>query len=195
MRQTMLPLLFDRHNLHRNMTQRRVQLELIQHRPAQHVRQEYIQRNCRGMELPRQRKPQRALVRHNTLKAFVATQPQQNPRVVRIVLNNQQHRIALRKGVAVVFDMLIRPLARQHRQRMHGARNLRSPHRQRPGAVRTRIQHRQIQRERTALAMHAGQPDFATQQHRQLAADRQTQTRAAVFARRARIRLLERFED
>src|SRR4029077_12691672 len=48
--------------------------------------------------------------------------------------------------------------------------------------------------EGTAAARHAAQADFAAQQVRQLAADGQSQTGAAVLAGSARIRLLESFE-
>ena len=54
---------------------------------------------------------------------------------------------------------------------------------------------RQIQGERAALPVDAGQPDFAAQQHGQFAADRQAQAGAAVFARRAGVGLLECLED
>src|SRR5690606_26874944 len=54
---------------------------------------------------------------------------------------------------------------------------------------------RQIQCERAAYARRAREPQLAAEQMRELAADRQTQARAAVLARGARIRLLERFED
>ncbi len=43
--------------------------------------------------------------------------------------------------------------------------------------------------------MNAGQPDLATQQHRQLTADGETQAGATVFARCAGISLLEGLED
>ena len=60
---------------------------------------------------------------------------------------------------------------------------------------RAGVVQRQVQRESAALAVDAGELDFAAQQHRQLAADGQAQAGAAVFARRAGIGLLERLED
>ena len=59
-----------------------------------------------------------------------------------------------------------------------------------PGVVQ-----RQVQRERAALAVDAGQPDLAAEQHGQLAADRQAQAGAAVLARGAGVGLLEGLED
>ena len=54
---------------------------------------------------------------------------------------------------------------------------------------------RQEKRERAALAVDAGELDFAAEQHRQLAADGEAQAGAAVFARGAGVGLLEGFED
>ena len=54
---------------------------------------------------------------------------------------------------------------------------------------------RQVEGERAALAVDAGQPDLAAQQRRQLAADGQAQAGAAVLARGAGIGLLEGLED
>ena len=59
---------------------------------------------------------------------------------------------------------------------------------------RARVTERQVQRERAAHAWRAAQLDLAAKQIRQLAADRQPQTRAAVLAARAGIGLLERLE-
>ena len=52
--QAVLALFFERDDLHRNVARRRIELELIQHGPAEHVRQEDVERNRRGAELPRE---------------------------------------------------------------------------------------------------------------------------------------------
>ena len=54
---------------------------------------------------------------------------------------------------------------------------------------------RQVQRERAALARRADQPDLAAEQRRQLAADGEAETGAAVLAAGAGVGLLERLED
>ena len=54
---------------------------------------------------------------------------------------------------------------------------------------------RQVERERAAHARRADQPNFAAEQARHFAADRQAQARAAVLAARAAVGLLERLED
>ena len=44
-RQAMLALFFERDDLHRNMARCWIELELVEHRPSQHVGQENIQRD------------------------------------------------------------------------------------------------------------------------------------------------------
>src|SRR5687767_15768132 len=53
----------------------------------------------------------------------------------------------------------------------------------------------QVERERAAAAERAAQPDLAAEQLGDFAADRQTETGAAVLAAGRAIRLLEGFED
>ena len=54
---------------------------------------------------------------------------------------------------------------------------------------------RQVKREHAAFARRAAQLNFAAEQAGEFAADRKTETRAAVFAARACVGLLERLED
>src|SRR6185436_17503625 len=56
------------------------------------------------------------------------------------------------------------------------------------------VTNRQVQRERAAHTRGAAQLDLTTKQTCQLSTDRQSQTRAAVLAARARVGLLERLE-
>ena len=64
-----------------------------------------------------------------------------------------------------------------------------------PCAVRAGVVQRQVERERAALAVDAGEPDLAAEQHGQFAADGQAQAGAAVLARGAGVGLLEGLED
>ena len=59
-RQAMVPILIERQHLHGNMTRRGILLQMIEHRPAQHVGQEDIQRDRRRMEFAGQRQRFRA---------------------------------------------------------------------------------------------------------------------------------------
>ena len=53
-RQPVLPLLFDREHLHRDVAGRRIELEVVEHRPAEHVGQEDVERD-RGRQVLRAR--------------------------------------------------------------------------------------------------------------------------------------------
>ena len=53
--QSMMAIFVERQHLHRDMPRRRILLQMIQHRPTQHVGQKYIQRNRCGMVLAGQR--------------------------------------------------------------------------------------------------------------------------------------------
>src|SRR5262249_33284566 len=59
---------------------------------------------------------------------------------------------------------------------------------------RTDIRLGQVQGKGTSVPDNAAQLNFSAEKSRQLAADGQTQSGSAIFAARARIRLLERFE-
>ncbi len=63
------------------------------------------------------------------------------------------------------------------------------------GVSGPRVAQRQVERERAALAVDAGEADFAAQEHGQLAADGQAEAGAAVLARGAGVGLLEGLED
>ena len=78
-------------------------LQMIEHRPAQHVGQEYVQRYGRGMEFTSQRKRFRAARRHQNLEPFVVRQIAQDARIVRIVFHDQQN------GVVRLADSRDRP--------------------------------------------------------------------------------------
>ena len=71
-RQPVLPFFLNREHLHRDMTRGRIQLQIVQHGPAQHVGQEHIQRNRRRMELPGQTECGLAAVGDNAFETFVA---------------------------------------------------------------------------------------------------------------------------
>lgn len=88
----MLPVLIKRDHLHRNVPRGRVLLELAQDRPAQHIRQEHVQRYRRRAVFLRQRQGIRTAHRHQPLEALSAGQIDQEARVVRIVLDDEQDR-------------------------------------------------------------------------------------------------------
>ena len=60
-----------------------------------------------GLVLPGQRKRRGALGCDDALEALVARQAEQDARVVRVVLDDQEDRVALLDDVAVVLDVLL----------------------------------------------------------------------------------------
>ena len=126
-----------------------------------------------------------AAVGHDPLEPLVARQSEQYSRVVRIVVDNQQDIVAFIDFLAIVGDQFLGFGHTEHRQLRLVAGSAIDPQvaRSCEDPRRPRVIHRQIERERAALPRRAGQPDFAAQQRRQLTADRQTKTGAAVLAR------------
>ena len=93
-RQAVLAVLVERDDLHRDVPRRRVLLELAQHRPAEHVGQEHVERDGRRPVLARQRQRVGAAHRDEHLEALVVREVDQHARVMRIVLDDQQHGVA-----------------------------------------------------------------------------------------------------
>ena len=109
---------------------------------------------------------------------------------MRVVLDDEQHRVAFRDLLAVVRDLLLG----SSRASSTGI-GLRVLQPLRLLARQLRVRQRQVQRERAARAGLAGEADLAAEQVRELARDCEAEAGAAVLAARACIRLLERLED
>ena len=184
---TVLAFLFHGDDLHRDVACGRVLLEMAQDRPSQHVRQENVQTDGSGLEFPRQRQSHTAAHSHQAFEALVACQPQQDPRVMWIIFDNQQHGIALLDIVAIVG----------HRFRTGGRQNFHGRdfgiHRARHG--RTGVRLREVESKCAAFAKDAGELDLTPEQVGQLAADGQAQSCAAVLAAGAGIGLLESLKN
>ena len=116
-RQPVLAFLLDRQDLHRNVARRRIELEVVEDRPSQHVRQEDVQGDGGRQILLGQRDRRLAAVGHDALESFVAGEAEQHPRVVRIVVDDQQHVVAVADALAIVGDDLFGLRHREHRQR------------------------------------------------------------------------------
>ena len=93
-RQAVLAVLVQRDDLHRDVPRRRILLELAEHRPAEHVGQEHVERDRGRLIFARQRQRIGAAHRDQHLQPVVVRQIDQDARIVRIVLDDQQHRIA-----------------------------------------------------------------------------------------------------
>ena len=138
-----------------------------------------------------------AVLRDQRLEAAVAREVQQHLRVVRIVLDDQQRRARRARGSRDRRGCPRRAAPAARSAGTAPARSSTAPSARRgclPYAGPMYVE-RQIQRERAAAARHAGQADLAAEQMRQLAADGETEARAAVLARGAGVGLLERLED
>ena len=106
MRQAVLPLLFQGDDLHRDVTRYGIELELIEHRPAEHVGQEDVERDRRRLVLTGKRKRRRSAGTDDALETLVTRQAEQDARVVHVVLDDQKNRVAFLDDVPIVLDGL-----------------------------------------------------------------------------------------
>ncbi len=178
--QRVLAIFVLRDDLDRNMSCQRIMFQLAQHGPAQHVRQEHVERYRRRLELFRQVEGFRAARRRQNLEAFVAGEIDQNLRIVRVVFDDQENSVSRFEIEPVVRQLLGDPLLgrglQRGRRRVAGGGGRAGRHR------RAGIFQRQIKREGAALAGGAVQMDFAAEQTCEFAADGQAEARAAIFS-------------
>ena len=93
-RQAVLAVLVERDDLHRDVPRQRVLLELAEHGPAEHVGQEHVERDRRRLVLLGEVERIGAAHRDQHLEALVAREVDHDARIVRIVLDDQQHGVA-----------------------------------------------------------------------------------------------------
>ena len=82
----------------------------------EHVGQEYVERDRGRHVLARQRQRRLAAVGDDALEALVPRQTEQHARVVRIVVDDEQHAVAFADVVAVVGDDFLGLRDREDRQ-------------------------------------------------------------------------------
>ena len=92
-RQAVLAVLVERDDLHRDVPRERVLLELAEHVPPQHVGQEDVERDRGRLILLGEIEASRRASRQH-LEALVAGEVDHDPGIVRIVLHDQQDRVA-----------------------------------------------------------------------------------------------------
>ena len=97
-------LLLDRDDLHGNVPGGGVELQIIQHGPAEHVRQEDIEGDGGGLKLPREGQGRGAAGGDDAFEPFLPRQAQQDPGIMRIVFDDQQGLVAGLDLLAVVGD-------------------------------------------------------------------------------------------
>ncbi len=91
---SVLAVLVERDDLHRNVPGQRILLELAEHRPSQHVGQEDVERDRRRLELLGEVERIRPACRHQHLEALVAGKVGQDAGIMRIVFHDQQDAVA-----------------------------------------------------------------------------------------------------
>ena len=114
--QAMLLVLVQGDDLDRDVPRQRVLLELAQHAPAQHVGQEDVERYRRRLVLLGEFERVGAAGRHQNLEPVVVREIDQNAAVVRVVLHDQQNRIARLQFMPVVGNLLDRPFRQYNRR-------------------------------------------------------------------------------
>ena len=119
-REAVLPLLFQGDDLDRYVTRDGIELELIEHRPAEHVGQEDIERDGGGLVLTGERKRRRSAGTDDALETLVPRQTEQDARVVHVVLDDQEDGVAIRDNVPIVLDRLFSRHGKNHEFASHG---------------------------------------------------------------------------
>ena len=102
--QPVLPLLFERNDLNGNVPGLRIQLEVVQDCPPKHVGQEDVEGNRSRDVFEREIQRLFSSRRHDAFESLVPSQPQQDPRIVRIVFDDEDRKLAVLYGVPVVGD-------------------------------------------------------------------------------------------
>ena len=125
----MMPVFIQCQHLHRDVPGRGVLFEMVQHRPAQHIGKENVERYRRWMKLSGQSQGLSPAHRYQHFESLVVRQVDQHARVVRIVFNNKQDCIVRPQVCPVVLNAFNGQLHRDRRQ-LAGQRTC-SPLRQR----------------------------------------------------------------
>ena len=130
------------------------------------------------------------------MKSSIPRYIDQDPRKTRVVLDDEQYGIALLDRAAIVLNRFDGALGRCGGNKL-GLERLQSTRAiDWPGAARrTGIMQRQIDREGAAHVGRAAKLDLTAEKVRQLSADGQPKSGAAIFAAGAGVGLLEGLED
>ena len=102
----MVAVFIERQHLNRNVPRGRILLQMVEHRPAQHVGQKNIQRHGGRMELAGQGKRLASTPGHQDLESVIVRQIAQDAGIVRIVFDNQQDGVIRLQIFAIVRDVL-----------------------------------------------------------------------------------------
>src|SRR5947209_13387392 len=101
-----MPVLVQSEHLNRNVSGCGILFQMIEHRPAQHVRQEDVEGYRSRVEFAGESETFRSLHCDQDLETFVTRKVAKDLSIMRIILDDEQHRILGLKIVAVIRDML-----------------------------------------------------------------------------------------
>ena len=104
----MMPVFIQGQHLDWDVPGGRVLLQVVEHGPSQHVRQEYVERDGGGMEFAGQSQRFRAAHGHQHLESLVVGQVNQHAGIVRIIFDDQQDGVAGLQVGTIVRDTLNR---------------------------------------------------------------------------------------
>ena len=194
--QTVLAVLLQGDDLHGDVARGGALLELTEHRPAEHVGQEYVERDGGRVIVVGESQGVGSSGGGEHLEAVVMRQIDEHPGIVGIVLDDQQNHVPGLQVLAIVGDLLDGPV--RHAMvghRLPGEpeaywRSARIGATMRPAYFSGRYRVNVL-----PLPGMAAQLDLAAEQVGKLAADRQAEAGAAVLAAGAGIGLLEGLED
>src|SRR6476660_7111798 len=113
----------------------------------------------------------------DALEPSLAGRVEDNPRIIRIILDNQQNAIAGRNAVAIVLDRGGNRVGRRQLRNLYGGFRFGS----RLDWARS-IAERQVEGECTAAARFALEVNFAAEKVRQLSADSETKPSPPILA-------------
>ena len=83
-----------------------IQLQVVQDRPPQHVRQENVKGDCGRQILARERQCRLAAIGHDALEPLVARKTEEHAGVMRVIVHDEQHVVIVSNLLAVVLDHL-----------------------------------------------------------------------------------------
>src|SRR6266702_45910 len=106
----MIPVFIQRQHLNWDVSGTWILFQMIKNRPAQHVRQEHVQRNGGGMEFSSQAEGYRSLRRIEGLEGLVMREVRKEPSIMHVIFNDQQDSIAWFQNIPIVRKMFFYPV-------------------------------------------------------------------------------------